>query len=411
MKRRVKMGLPGVIYKPERIEKIPRCQGEGKIAALIGPSNKKFGIDKIRARRIEYHTDILYHYTAGEGGQLIDAVVDFFLEARLCHDPQRAPINHAYIIDVGDLDGLSRREMIDRYLKAARVVSEINDWIDMEVYIGADRVGTDAVTISEGETYPNAFTYLMNKIDQHLYKMAHGDPTLGYSNPPRLSIAYAAIPEGLSVNDAVKLTDPAAPGDFSYIRSSRVVLYENPKTLTHFAGLVAGTYPWENPGKHVYKFVDEAKLKKRPWLELVQLKESGINADWLYHPRDERRYGPVWPVASSYCKDQAGQRPVDSTIYARYACDYVARQVIEAAGQMVYDVATQDAVNLLKTSAASIIAKAIDQKVLRDGTVDAYVNVDDPNILDVQMWLTPLESIETVEIFTQILAGAEYGRA
>jgi hypothetical protein len=404
------MGLPGVIYSPEDIELVPRCQGEGKTAAIIGSSNVKItNPDDITVERVGYFPDIVANYTnEDEGGRLVAATKQFFFEARICHDVQRCPVNHVYVVDIGDTTDLTVNDIINRYLHAADLLADVNDQIDMEIYLDAgDKIGTDQITI-DTTTYPNTFTYFLNKVDDHLYKMLHGDPSLGYSNFPRPTIAYAPTPSSATVAELTDLTDPTNTGNLSYIRSSRICLYDNPNNLAGFAGLIAGTYPWENPGKHTYKFITDDYILERPWSELVQLKEAGINCDWLFKPRSAVRYGPVWPILTSYRKDPNGQRPVDSTIYARVACDYVAKRIMDMAAGMIYEMATEDAANMVKSGGEAIIARETSLGTIAGGIIDAYVNADSPNMLDLEMNLIPPESIEQVRITTTITAQGSY---
>lgn len=404
------MPLPGVVYLPEDIELIPRCQGEGKTAAIIGSSTVEVSDPSdLEVVEIQYYPDILARYDSlDEGGRLLQSIAQFFFEARLCHDIQRCPIHHAYVVDIGDTTGLSASEIMERYLHAADLLRDVDDRIDMEVYLDAgDKIGTGSITV-DGKEYPNAFTYFMNKIDEHLYKLAHGDPVLGYANFPRLSIAYTSVPSTLSASEIADLTDPTNTGDASYIRSSRVSLYDNPNNLAGFAGLVAGTYPWENPGLHTYRTLGKEHILKRPWSELVQLKEAGINCDWLFRPRSAARYGPVWPVTTAYRKNPNGERPIDSTLYARIACDYVATQVVELASEFIYQMATEDAANMVRSGGEAIIARETSMGTINGGSVDAYVNPDSPNVLDVELNLIPPESIEKVMIRTSITAPGAY---
>jgi len=404
------MGLPGVIYFPEGVEQIPRCQGEGKIAAIIGSSNIEISDPSdMKVQRIEYFPEIRGEFeSTDEGGRLLAAVAQFLYEARICHDIQRCPVDHIYVVDIGDTTTLSVAEIIERYLQAADLLANEDDHIDMEIYLDAgDKVGLDSVTF-EGTEYPNAFTFLMSKVDEHVYKMAHGDPIAGYTNYPRLTIAYASTPSSATVDQLIDLTDMTNTGNYSYIRTSRVSLYDNPNNLTGFAGLVAGTYPWENPGKHTYKTIPSGYILKRPWSDLAKLKEAGINCDWLFKPRSATRYGPVWPVSTAYRKDPNGQRPIDSTLYARIACDYVAKQIIEEASSMIYEFATEDAANVVKSSGESIIARETSQGTINGGSVDAYVDPNQPNVLDIELGIIPPESIEQVMIRTKISAPGSY---
>jgi len=403
------MGLPGVRVTPERVELIPRCQGEGKIAAIIGPSGVEIesGEDMV-IRHIEFYDELLDYYDdLAEGGRLLGAVAQFFYEARLCHDIERCPVEHLYVIDIGATDNLDVPDIIDRYLQAVKLIEDSDASIDLEAYVDAgDLVGLDSVEHG-GQQRPNAFVYLMQQVDQHLYKSLHGDPAMGYSNFPQPITAIAPTPKQAGLEDIKRLTDPSE-GSGGYIRSSRVALYDNPVNLAGFAGLVSGTYPWENPGKYTYKTVSADTIIKRPWSELVQLKEAGINCDWLFKPRSATRYGPVWPVMTSYRKDLAGQRPVDSTIYARAAIDHVLKQIIEVAASEIYEMATQDAVNMVKSSGQAIIAKNQSQGTIRNGTIEAYINSDSPNVIDIELTLTPPESVEEVVIQTSIMAAGSY---
>lgn len=402
------VNLPGVRYYKEISDIVPKCEGEGKTAIIISTSNQSKTIDEIAPMEIHFFEEFLNSYTETNGGALYTAVKQFFQEARACHDIERCPVQKVNIIDIGDVSALEKGEILLRILKATEVAEQI-EGAQMQIYdyLG-DLVGTDTITATiDGNQVQisNPFTYVLNRIDESLQKLAMGDPLTEYYKTGELRVAYAPAPSGMSATDMLNLTNPSQRTD-NYIRSTRVALVDKPETLIAFAGVVAGSYWFENPGRHAYRTITPDMIGVRPRNELTDLLEAGINSSWVFAGR-----GPdlrlVWPVTTGYRKVD-GRREYVSTIYERHAFDFIIKRVYNILEKQIYEMSTSEARTLAENAVRTFLQDEKAKGRIMEYGIECTLDPESPDTVLADLRVMLPDSIKQVLLSATLVAPGAY---
>lgn len=396
--------LPGVRLYSMTSDNVPRCQGEGKAAVIISTSNVDISESEITAKRVEFFEEFKNDYTEEEGGRLYTAVRQFLDEARACHDVERCPVQAAHYIDIGDVSNLTKSDIFERITTATGVAEGLeNVQVQVYDYLG-DLVGLDPITV-DSQQISNPFTYILNRTNDSLNNLAFGSPTSEAYKSGELRVAYAPLPSGIEVSDAIKLTDTTMGTD-NYVRSTRIALVDMPEALIGFAGVVAGSYWFENPGRHQYRTITPDMLPARPRSEIDQLMAAGINSSWVFAAK-----GPglraVWPVTTAYRKVD-GKRPYDSTIYVRHAFDYLVRRVYGILENLIYETSVGEARTVGENAARTFLQDQKSRNRITDFYIECTLDPESPNMVLAEMGVTLPDSIKNVMLSAALHAPASY---
>jgi hypothetical protein len=228
---------------------------------------------------------------ASDTNELLSAIFDIFVEGSRMQSYQTPTISKVYAIEMGPNPTKSDYE-------TAMNNSVIKRDIDIELFVNNHDVDN--------------YIAHMNAVAAHL-------GTLENQNDYRQAIF--TLDPTLSISDKALYTNTV---EQSYIRDSRVILYENETLQAKYAAKVACTPYYIDPCQEPYRSVAVDDINEYTYADLETLVGAGITADYRTPSLNPDMIDCVTPVRSVSTAHRLHDsvRPLDSNTHVRRNVDY-----------------------------------------------------------------------------------------
>lgn len=302
---------------------------------------------------------------------LLVAIKDIFSEASIRNVNDLLGIDKIYVVDIGSTPGP------EDWLAAQTSTLGYPD-IDIELYVGCSDLA------------------VANSIKTNLNTMA----TKG-----KYRKAIFTNTANATVADIAAMTDSEQT---SHIRSSRIIIKENPAMQAKFAAKMACTPYYQDPSYGPYRTATRDDIKIYTDAEYETLVGAGIIPDWPYrspYDSDKTQVEPIRAVSTSFRKE-AGVRPVDANVHIRRNVDYQWRQSDLIVAAHLKDNDAETTLTLIEESVKSFFAGEVRKGYLVPKTTapvdqgfSAAIksNPDDPYSLIFDRSVRPINAIYGVK--------------